>query len=352
MAIDSNFKTGITDAVKSLTEARKLTIRDAIYAGVREIQDFSDRFNVLTDIRNGELVPIITTGNNYGALSASIGDCSMNECELTDTYSTKKWLLGNYNCRMPLCINTLSEDFRLFWGMYNQNLQDPLKEPDKKAFVSYIIYKAKQNIQGALWRTSHWGDVTSANDLISKNNGFWTEAEAGDGVKLPMTLTAGELTGEEIYNYLSDAYNRAGDEDWFDFNELEWRMSNKMARKLITWLNNLSDRSAYNCDCIDPNKIIGNRVFSIDNLTVFGIPVKAYKESDDSGKAVGQDPDYRALLIKRSNILVGTETKNHLDQFNIFYDQKDLKIYVDMAIEIGASIPLDEYVYLTGVTTP
>lgn len=351
MALDTTFKAGITDAVTSLTSAEKLNFSNVIYGGVSEISEFASKYNVLTDVRNGNKVPVILQGNNYGALTASANDCTMNACDVNDTYSNKEWILGDYNCRLSICLNSFSEDFRLFWGMYKQTLEDPQNEPDKKAFMAYINYKAQQNIQGALWRTSHWGDVSAtAKPLISKNNGFWTEADAGDGEKIEMTLTAGELTGEQIYNHLADAYNLAGDADWFEASEMIWKMSNKMARKLVTWLNSLGDRSLYNCDCIDPSKVVGGRVFSIDNLTVFGIPVKAEKEGDASGKVVGFNPDYRALLIKESNLLVGTQTNEHLEQFDIFFDKKDKKIYVDMAISIGTAIPLDEYVLLTEAT--
>lgn len=348
MALDKNFKTGITDAVKSLVDAEKLDMANVIFPASSEISNFSSKYNVLTDVRNGNLVPIISQGNNYGSLSASQGNCGMNECDLEDTYSTKKWVLGEYDCRVPICIETFSDDFKLFWGMYNQTLENPLDEPDKKAFLDYINYKGQQNVQGALWRTSHWGDTTSLNALISKNNGFWTEAEAGDGIKIEML--AGDLTGKQIYDYMSEAYLKAGDMDWFDESNLIWKMSNKTARALVTWLNTLNDSSQYNCTCIDPSKVVAGRVYSIDNLSIFGIPVKAEKEGDQSGKAVGQNPDFRFLLINELNLLVGTETNSHLDQFDVFYDKKDRKIYMDMKIEIGASIPLDEYVLATQAT--
>ena len=103
----------------------------------------------------------------------------------------------------------------------------------------------------------------------------------------------------------------------------------------------------YNCSCIDPSKVVSSRVFGIDNLSIFGIPVVSHKESDEAGKVVSVTPDYRALLINKDNVLVGVNTTEHLDQFDIFYDKKDRKIYVDLAIQIGTAIPLDEYVYAT-----
>lgn len=347
MALDNNFATNITNAVKSLVEADGLLdLSNVIYSATSEIGDFATKHNVITDVRNGILVPIITLGNNYGALSADVGDCSMNTCGLNASYSTKKWLLGDYNCRVPICLKTYSEDFKLFWGMYNQTLESPLDEADKYAYIAFLTNIAQKNIQGALWRTGYWGDVSATtNALISKNNGIWTEADAGVGEKLEMT--AGELTGEQVYNYLAQMYTTASNEDWFNESTAQFIISRKMAKTLVTWLNSLSDKSMYNCDCIDPSKVVSSRVFGIDNLSIFGIPVVSHKESDEAGKVVSVTPDYRALLINKDNVLVGVNTTEHLDQFDIFYDKKDRKIYVDLAIQIGTAIPLDEYVYAT-----
>ena len=160
-------------------------------------------------------------------------------------------------------------------------------------------------------------------------------------------MTAGELTGEQVYNYLSQMYTTASNDDWFNESTAQFIVSRKMAKTLVTWLNSLSDKSMYNCDCIDPSKVVSSRVFGIDNLSIFGIPVVSHKESDEAGKVVSVTPDYRALLINKDNVLVGVNTTEHLDQFDIFYDKKDRKIYVDLAIQIGTAIPLDEYVYAT-----
>lgn len=345
MALDTNFNANITGAVESLVSAEKLQLANAIFTSSYEVGEFGSKHNVLTDVRNGHLIPIITRGNKYGALSASNGDCSMNECDLDSSFANKKWILGEYDCRIPICLKSYSDDFKLFFKMYNQTLEDPLTEPDKDVFFAYAIQEATEKLNGALWRTGYWGDTTSSNGLISENNGFWTEADAGDGVK--QTLPAGELTGQQVYDKLAKMYVEASNYSWFKEAKFKFVVTRKMARTLVTWLNGLTDKSMYNCDCIDPNKVVSDRVFGIDNLRLFGLPVVSYDDVDEAGKALGVTPDYRALLIADDNMLIGVNTAEHLDQFDIFFEKKDRKIYIDLAIQIGASIPLDEYVYAT-----
>ena len=345
MALDTSFNTEIAAEVKSLTSADKLEFANLIYSATSDIGDFAEKHNVITDVRKGNAVPIITQGNNYGALSASQGNCAMNQCDFADAYSLKEWVIGPYDCRFEICLDSYSEDFRLFWKIYAQKLDNPLEDPDKDAFFAYVADKAQRNIRGASWRTGYYGDTTSNNTLISKNNGFFTEADAGDGIKV--TLPAGELTGQQVYDALADMYLQASNEDWFSETTSKFIVTRKMARTLVTWLNSLSDKSMYNCDCIDPSKVVSARAFGIDNLSIFGIPVISYKEVDEAGKVIGVNPDFKALLINDDNMLVGVNTTEHLNQFKLIYDEVNHKVLVDMKIQIGTAIPLDEYVFAT-----
>lgn len=350
MALNNNFKTNISDAVTSLTSAQKMEFANVIFASSFDISSFNTKHTIITDVRNGNKIPIISSGNDYGALSASTGDCTTNTCSLDANYSNKEWKIGDYDCRVEICLKTFEEDFLLFWGMYRQNLDNPLTEPDKKAFFAYVEQLSNRKIQGALWRAGYWGDVTSANALISKNNGVWTEADAGDGIKreLPKMPT---LSGKQIYDELSASYQVATSTTWFDESKTFIRMSYKMASALVAFFNGLSDTSMYNCDCLDPNKVVNSRVFSIQNLRMFGLPVVVDKEVDDSGNAVGKTPDYRALFINKDNLLFGVNTTKHLAQFDMDYDKVRKVVYIDLGIQIGVSIPLDdEYLLITQAT--
>lgn len=352
MALDTSFNTAITQEIGSLVKTEKLQIADAIFSSASKIGDFAPKHNIVTDVRNGSYVPIITEGNNYNSLSASKEGCEMNECEFDDVYSSKKWVIGEYDCRFAICLRTYTDDFLRFWNMWNQKLDNPLDDPDKDAFFAYLINKGRQRIQGALWRTGYWGDTTAtANALISKNNGLFTNADAGDGLKQTLTLVDGDITGESLYKQLSEAYIKVADEDWFEAGETQIVMTKKMATKLVTWLNSLSDLSPYNCNCIDPTKVVASRVFAIDNLSLFGLPVVANKEVDKARKkGLGVEAGYQALFINKSNMVVGVNTTEHLEQFDVIYDPIKKNVLVDVKIQIGASIPLDEYLYLTEST--
>lgn len=347
MAINGGFETAI-EAVQGLVGTEKLEFANLLFSATNEIGDFAPKHNVITGVRNGNKVPVLTQGNNYGALSAALGNCSMNVCEFNDVYSTKEWTLGTYNCQVPVCLQKYSEDFKFFWGMYSQTLEDPQNESDKSKFLAYLADKGQKTIQGALWRTGYFGDTTSLNGLISQNNGIFTEADANDGDKIEMTFTKPEgERGEEIYKFMKQAYTSASASDWFDESKVEFNVTRKVAKELVGWLNVNDSMNQYGAGFIDPAKAVARGVYSVDNLTILGIPVISYKEVDEAGKKAGVQPDYKILLINKDNILIGVETESHMNQFDIFYERKDKTVYIDMQIQIGTAIPLDEYVYLT-----
>lgn len=347
MAIEGNFKVGIADLVTSLTEADKVNINEAIFQATFGTSDITSSHTLLTGVRDGKLVPIVKSGDDFGSMAA--GDeksCELNECDLPTEYASKKWNLGEYNCRVPICMRSFDEDFLVFWNMYRQRLDNPLDTPDAQAFLDFLSDKAERRIKGTSWRVAYFGDEDSANSLIENNDGFIVQALAGDGDKIQ--ITQADPTGEEIYNYLSDAYEFASDKIWFEETDLVWKMTYKMASKLVSFLNKQADLSPYNCDCINPDAITNTRRFTVSGLRVFGIPVEAHRELDGSLNALGSTYTYQALLIRKSNLLIGTNTQDKMEMFDIFFDKKDRKIYMDMMVYIGASIPLDEeYVLIT-----
>jgi hypothetical protein len=122
-----------------------------------------------------------------------------------------------------------------------------------------------------------------------------------------------------------------------------------MASKLVSFLNTKADLSMYNCDCLNPDAIVAGRRFNVAGLRIFGIPVEAHREIDLSMTAAGKtgNDKFKAILIRKSNLLIGTNTTDKLEGFDIFYDKISRKIYVDSMIYLGVMIPLDEYVYIS-----
>lgn len=351
MALQGNFSTAIVALIEDLVTADKVNISEAIFQETFGIGNFVSAHTLRTNVRNGAVIPIVLAGDNYCAMP--VGDeqsCDLNECDLTVNYQAKKWDLAEYNCRIPVCMRTFDENFLVFWNMYRQRLEDPLTEPDAQAFLTYLTQQVESNIMGAQWRVGYWGDTSNASTLIKGNNGYFVQAEAGNGIKLPITAAGAQPTAEEILDSIQAALETAsGDNNaiWLGQSDVVIKMPWSMANKIIIYLNKLNRQNPYNCDCISADGIVSADRFSVEGLRVFGYKVEAHREIDGSSTCVAGSNLNQILIARKSNLLIGTNTQEKMEDFDIFYDKISRKIYIDSMIYLGVSIPLDEYIYLS-----
>lgn len=351
MALQGNFATAIGDLVTDLVAADIVNINEAIWQETFGVGSFTQAHTLITNRRNGQVQPILLANDYYGAMPK--GDetsCDLNACDLTPNYSAKEWCLSEYNCRIPICMRSFDEEFLVFWNMYRQGLEDPTSEPDAQAFLDYIEMIVTNQVQGTQWRVGYWGDTAATeNDLINGCDGFFVQAEAGSGHKIDLSVAGAVPTGEELYNAFQEAYEYGVQQIWGGQTDVVWKTTYAVAAKMVAWLNSIGDTSMYNCDCYNPDNIVGARRFNVENLRVFGIPVEAHREIDLSTTAAGkvEIDKYQILMIRKSNLLVGTNTDGKLEGFDMFYDKTDRKIYIDTMVRLGVMIPLDEYVYIT-----
>lgn len=349
MALQGNFATAIGDLVTDLVAADKVNINEAIWQETFGVGSFAQSHTLLTDRRNGQVQPILLSNDYYGAMPAGTEtSCDLNECDLTPNYSAKEWCLAEYNCRLALCMRNFDEEFLVFWNQYRQRLEDPTTEPDAQAFLDYIEMIVRNQVLGTQWRVGYWGDTAATeNDLINGCDGFFAQAAAGSGEKIQLTPAGAEPTGLEIYNVMQEAYKYAVQQIWGGQTDVVWKTTYATAAKLVAWLNTMTDTSQYNCDCYDPNGIVATRRFNVEGLRIFGIPVEAHREIDLSMTAAGATDKYQILLVRKSNLLIGTNTSDKMEGFDMFYDKVTRKVYIDSMVYLGVMIPLDEYVYIS-----
>ena len=251
-------------------------------------------------------------------------------------------------------MRSFDENFLVFWNQYRQQLEDPLTEPDTQAFLDYIQDIVTNRIQGTQWRVGYWGDTAQAgNNLVNGSDGYFVQAAAGAGSKVELVgAVAGTFTPLEIYTAMQEAYEIGVNSTWGANTDLVFKTTYAVAAKLVTWLNTMTDTSQYNCDCLSPDGITARRRFAVDGLQIFGIPVEAHREIDLSaaaGGATGLDV-YKILLTRKSNLLIGVNTADKMEGFDIFYDKITRKIFIDSMVKLGVMIPLDDYVFISDET--
>lgn len=351
MAITHNFDTEILALVDDLVTGDKVKISEAVYQNAFEVGDIAEGHQIVTGVRTGNIIPILSKAPKYDSFPyKDPTNCNIPACDLDLGFSAKAWELTMIACKIPICINTFDENFLLFWGQYKRVFGDA---DLSSALMQYIIDIFQNNLNAAIWRQVWFGDTSATTNVYLKgNDGIFTQAEAMDGTKIVVSQNAtGNLTGQELYDYLTEAYQIASVAPWWNPLTAKFEMTQAMASVLVAWLNTISDKSLYNCECYSPDGITSQRTFSIDGqLRVFGIPVEIHREFDGIIQTFNLGNPYRAILTSSTNILIGTSELDQLPAFDIWYSKDDDQIYIKGGANVGAALVTNEYVYIGAET--
>lgn len=324
--------------------------------------DFNKANTIVTGVRHGNVVPIISDVPNYESFPfVDANACDITECDLNTNYSGKKWELGLIECRIPICLRSFQDDFLVFWNQYkmvNPTTDVVTQDYLETALMQFLADKVKTSLNAAKWRTAYFGDKASSSGYFNGFNGFFTQAEANaanvvviaknDGV----TYADQQMTGQEIYDTLVAMDEKRSAQVWSSDNEVVY-MNQMLAQRFASYLNGLTETSC--CPNMEINpEAIGSRRFTTANLMFRGVPIVPVHEFDGiingtaelnggGGAAARVDPN-RILWTHKSNLLVGTSQQEDLDMFEIWYDRTDKKVYMEAGAYLGATIPLNEYV--------
>lgn len=346
MALEGNFSTEVKDLVTDIVSGGKARFSEAVYKSVYQNSDITSEHTVVPGVRNGTVLPILDASPSYDKFPFQDRDCGDEECATDDNYSAYKWDTAKIGCKVPICMESFDDNFLQFWNRCPENTSLD------GALVDYLLSKYQRDFNAALWRSTYFGDTDSNSDLLNGFDGFFAQAEAAGSEQRVIisenseaTKAEQQLDGEAVYNYLKQMYNQAAQQGWFDPDNLEFRITKRMATALVSYLNDNNDKSL-GCDCIDPTSSVSRRVFMLEGLHYFGIPVLVesawdgviHNLSDFTVDDAFVNPN-RAILTYRSNLLIGTCDVNTLENFNIWYSQDQDKIYMRGKSILGAGIP-------------
>lgn len=359
MAIQTNFDAALVDLVNDLTSAELFDFNNVLYESVFEVSELAQQHTIVPGVRNGSVIPIID--NTPDAESFPFVDqtsCDVTETDLSHNYSSHRWPLGLLEERVSICMRSFSENFLVFWQQYRQTQQG---EPDlDTALLQFLTSQFSTNLQLASWRAAYFADSDSASPLFNDHDGIFAQMEAGNGIQVEIPQNAGAdfagqqfEDGEEVYELLKAMYRQASLQPWFNPANLEYRLTMSMAGPLINWLNDASDNGP-NCNCIDPNRVTGARVFGLTGLQFNGIPVRVHREWDTiingtaelngGGGAAARVNPHRAILAPQSNVLIGTTETDALHSLDVWYSKDQKKVFLEGSAYLGGGVPQSQYV--------
>lgn len=343
---------GILSEVNDLCSADKVSINETIFERYITDESFANHHTVITEVRNGRLIPIMRATQDYGFLKVKPGNCQMNVCDITTTSSTKKWSPVDYNCRLVICKDDLDCDFKKFWDM---NCKDYDNMSD--AFIEFIVRKTQENVNASQWRIGYFDDENNANPDYAGIDGLFAQyldivAVATDQlfnipeneeatIALQMALADGRALG-----LIRQMYNWAGQNnpELLTSADAHFDITPELAFNYLASLQNGEG------SCCWPGAADGitSSAYSIDNLNYMGIPIRVRSEwrgiirwqQQQASSANYNDP-HRIVLTTKANKPVGTCDDRAFRDFDMFYDKKDKEIIIDVETSFDAKVVLD-----------
>lgn len=357
-----NFVEELLPLVEDLAGASNMDFRKLLFEKTFLASDITKSHTVVTGIRNGSLLPIISDVPNYESFPfVDSSSCDTTECDLNSNYSAYKWELGLISCRIPICLRQFDDNFLIFWNSYK--MLNPAKVDGaylRTALLQYLTDMVRNNLQAAKWRVEYFADKTSTSPLLNGFNGWFTQMEGNASQVVTIaknsaaTYAEQKQTGQEVYDTLVEMEDLYLSQDWAGTKPVTFKMTKLQAMALSSYMNNLKDTAC--CDGVErlnPDNVT-SKTFFFNRLSFHGIPIEVMQEWDGVINGVAElngggginarvNPN-RIILTSKDNMLIGTEEKEQLTLFDIFYDKVSKKVYMDAEAYLGAGVPLKEYI--------
>lgn len=317
----------------------------------------SELFSLTFPVKDGEVVPRITWGANYNSINyVDVGSgedaCDIATCDFSPEYARKTWEVVMAECRYELCTRTLTQDFM---SAYNKYVRIRPDDSEYDFILDQITDMLSDIIMNSLLAKVWLSDKTLTTAATLKGtNGIFAQVTAVNDIAhcVFVDQTAAITDGETIYDNITKALEKyeALDEDntlpapsiYIDIAD---------ARALVNWLNKMGAKSPYNCECYDADGVVRSGRFTVEGLTIGGVPVKSIPwrkmQLAFSSYATNGTPDYPNLILvtAQENLQLGSADGDELAMLDYFYDRKDRKHYWDIGFQFGISVATDAYVH-------
>lgn len=343
---------GILDEVNDLCSADKANISEAIFERYQTDGDFAAEHEVMTDIRNNQIIPIIDSKPDYGFMKVSQGNCQTNVCDVSTDSSAKKWNPVDYDCRIVICKADLDCDFRKFWNMKCKDFDNM-----EDAFMQFVIAKVAENFNASQWRINYFDTSGNPNPDYAGVQGLFAQWAALAPTSSPNRIDIPENAEATIADQMDLAPDRAYKVfkamfDWAMLNNSQLLNSPNTAiyvtpELAYNFLTYLQENREVNC-CFSSTDGITQSRYALDGLNYLGVPIKVRQEWSNIIKwkqgvdgAANYDNPHRAVLTYKGNMPVGTCDTDAFREFDSFYDKKDKQIYIDVATSLDVKVVID-----------
>ena len=362
MSTISSPPTLYTEGVKSLSEA--------IMKPTYEHPELTTYCTPVTGIQHDKQI-VLLDSDMTGLMGRSKPDCDKTPADVSFGNSTKLWSVKEYKDRIAECYSTLMTSFwkySLKPGMTKEDLtatdwadymamrfpNELRKHHQQKAWFSDTAIVAGTNNSSGTgnekffnlnsgWWKQIFAIVTASSARRTSEHANWRTRNDATTFATQKFVTA-DIAAQVVTSTLDQMYYDAESTLTADKSNLQYLVSRSVYMQL--------ERE---------RKYLGNSALEltylrmengVDAIKLNGIPVIPMETWDKNLRLYfGQDSTnvatylpHRAILIKKQNLLLGTEDEASMKAFDMFYDKVSGNNYIDWATNLDFKVGVDDQI--------
>lgn len=310
--------------------------------------DVATNYDIETGVNCGGYVLVDNAQNQYDGL-VQVDSCALPEKDLSLSFDAKKWNPIDIGRRFSVCYKDIAKGVRAIMGDPRCENTPYMPEAVQMYFENKIAELTNNNIFARIWL----GETAQSLDWLAGFDGFLIQAqdELAAGNKISLTQNAGadyasqKVTPEQAYNYFLSMYWRASEMGIDDLQNVEIKATRELVNGYFQY--SVENKLANNFANVDSMQAL----YSKDNLSVFGIPVKLMeytqvaKAATDNGTKI-INPNM-AVLAPRTSLKVGTCNEESFKNVKVWFDQKEREQNFDVEeISLDAKLVAPQNVIL------
>ena len=340
----------------TFSDTEVMDFKELIVEDIFEKPAISEFFTIIPEIRSGKKIGIV---GEMSAIGRPKGACDTSETDVTIATVEKAWAPCSWGDRLPFCVEDLEDQF-IVWGLNNGIKRPDLDGTDYADFINMLVADAMLE---SLYRTIWFGDVNAdefSEGGVLTNGTDPTLFQCHDGVwKQVFDIVASDPDRKSDTGLTSKnaeatfALQEFDDQDTTDLlvtNALRLVINGSTLKarsrndRFIVVTQSVADQ--YSVELEQASGIEAAWVMLQDGrskIRRMGIDIIAIPKLDDiirtffinGGKF---NLPHRILMFNKGNIGIGVEDESTLSEFEMFYDKKEKKNFVDFLAKLDTKI--------------
>ena len=154
MAYNTSSLINIIDTLNGLEGQERFDFLNTIFLTAFKDKDIKKDVILLDQVRNGDKMPIFLEQEDWSAFATAAGNCSYNQCDISDDWSDYTFKVGKLNCEVTICFESFATDFNRFFRTYWKGDESDLAN----AVVQFLAERMQSKQLKAEMRVYFFGD--------------------------------------------------------------------------------------------------------------------------------------------------------------------------------------------------